>query len=241
MTGSGSDRKQYTAAIVDYGLGNLFSVRHACEYVGMRAVVSAERREIAGADVVILPGVGAFGDAMSSLRRLDLAGPIVDWAHAGKPLVGICLGMQLFMSYSTEFGTHEGLGIIKGPVVKFEGPVLESRPLKVPQVGWNRIFPDGPAEGPITAAEAPPRGWDGTPLVGLPAGAFMYFVHSFYVVPEDPSVILSTSRYGQIRFCSAVRSGSVFAFQFHPERSGVLGLMIYRNILSQMVQERQGE
>src|SRR5205814_4019751 len=133
------------AAIVDYGLGNLYSVKHACERVGLRPLVTAAWREIVATPLVILPGVGAFGDAMDALRRLDLVAPLREIAASDQQLVGICLGMQLLMSESHEFGRHQGLGIIEGPVVRFANPVdivgegaeRESRELKVPQVGWN--------------------------------------------------------------------------------------------------------
>jgi len=210
-------------AIVDYGLGNLFSIRRACDYAGISVTVTSSKEEILGADLVILPGVGAFGDAMATLNRLDLIGVLQDVAASGKHLVGICLGVQLLMTESSEFGRHRGLGIIEGPVVRFENPLEESRLLKVPQVQWNRIVrPEGP--------ERKNEGWKGTPLEGVVEGEFFYFVHSFYVCPTDRSVVLSMSRYGGIEFCSSLRQGNVFACQFHPERSGPVGLKIYNNI-----------
>ncbi len=208
-------------AIVDHGLGNLFSVAQACRAVGLAATITADRGAIERADAVVLPGVGAFGDAMSTLRRLDLVGPIKDLAAAGRPLVGICLGVQLLMSESCEFGQHAGLGIIDGHVVPLGRPAESGRTLKVPQVGWNRITaPGGDAA----------RRWSGTWLDGLRDGEFMYFVHSYVVVPASPSVVLSTTRYGDVEFCSSVQSGHVFACQFHPERSGRKGLDVYRNL-----------
>lgn len=219
---------QPMAAIVDYGLGNLFSVQRACEYVGLPAHITSSRDEVLQADAVILPGVGAFGDAMAALHRLDLVSPLQDIAASGKPLIGICLGLQLLMSESYEFGTHAGLNIIQGPVVRFENPVSASGTLKVPQIGWNRICK--------TRAQEPGQHntdgdeWSGSPLAGLPDGEFMYFVHSFYAQPDELDVVLSTSRYGHITFCSSLKKGNVFASQFHPERSGSRGLDIYRNI-----------
>lgn len=208
-------------AIVDHGLGNLFSVAHACRAVGLSAAITADRGEIERADAVILPGVGAFGDAMATLRRLDLVSPLRDLVAAGRPLVGICLGVQLLMSESCEFGRHEGLGVVPGRVVRLANPREGGRALKVPQVGWNRIArPDGSL----------PDHWAGTLLDGVRDGEFMYFVHSFVVVPEDASVVLSTTAYGDVEFCSSVSSGSIFACQFHPERSGRRGLDIYGNL-----------
>lgn len=221
------------AAVVDYGLGNLFSVRRACEHVGMEVVVTPRKEEILGTDVVILPGVGAFGDAMATLRRLDLVEVLRDIANSDRPLIGICLGIQLLMSESCEFGVHKGLGIIEGSVVRFENPQERKRLLKVPQVQWNRIFHPNHRR-----QEGDP--WRDTPLAGLAEGEFMYFVHSFYVRPTDPSVTLSVSRYGDVEFCSALRWRNVFACQFHPERSGSAGLLVYRNVASAVGQARGG-
>lgn len=210
-----------TVAIVDYGLGNLFSVRNACEQVGLRPLVTCERAVVEAADAVFLPGVGAFGDAMAELRRLDLVGALRDVAARGTPFVGICLGQQLLMTQSEEFGQHEGLNLIPGSVVRFAAPrAPDGRILKVPQVGWNRIVPPGGA----TSA------WVNTPLTGIPAGCYQYFVHSYHVVPADPGASLSLTRYGHIEFASSLRKGQVVSFQFHPERSGPQGLAIYRNL-----------
>ncbi len=215
-----SDAFRPQVAIVDYGMGNLFSVKHACEKAGMHATITASRDEILTANAVILPGVGAFGDAIQSLVELDLVIPLQDIAGSGKPLVGICLGMQLLMTESQEFGTHRGLGIIEGDVVRFDSLGDGSRRLKVPHVGWNRIHTPGGS----TAL------WAGSPLGGLPGGTFMYFVHSYYPRPADTSLVLAMTRYGHIEFCSSLRRGNIFACQFHPERSGPEGLHIYRNL-----------
>jgi glutamine amidotransferase len=208
-------------AVVDYGLGNLFSVQQACRAVGLEAEVTRDASALASADGLILPGVGAFGDAMGTLRRLGLASVIREAAEMGKPLVGICLGLQLLMEVSHEFGHHEGLGLIPGEVVRLEKPREDGQVLKVPQVGWNRIAAPG-----VAGAGA----WAGTILEGVAEGEFMYFVHSFIVVPTDHSVVLSNTRYGDIEFCSSVRQGNIFACQFHPERSGRRGLKVYENL-----------
>lgn len=207
-------------AIIDHGLGNLFSVKHACEHAGIRADITSERKAILAADAVILPGVGAFGDAMDTLRRLDLVAVLRDIAASPKPLVGVCLGVQLLMTESYEFGHHRGLGIIEGPVVRFDRPKQDGRELKVPQICWNRIGRRAP--------------WEGTLLDGIVDGEYMYFVHSYYVQPQDPGVVLSATRYGHIDFCSSLRKGNVFACQFHPERSSAQGLRIYRNLSAQI-------
>lgn len=225
-------------AIVDYGLGNLYSVKHACEHVGFAVIVTSSKEEILGADAVILPGVGAFGDAMDALRRLDLVALLKDIAGTDQILMGICLGMQLLMTESYEFGRHAGLDLIRGPVVRFDNPVGPKGKKKVPQVGWNRIFrlqDSAGAAGNEPHAEDP---WFATPLRGLTDGEYMYFVHSLYARPEDPAVVLSTSTYGHITFCSSVKCGNLFATQFHPERSGSQGLRIYSQLFFDLVQKK---
>ncbi|HKC64013.1 MAG TPA: imidazole glycerol phosphate synthase subunit HisH, partial [Pyrinomonadaceae bacterium] len=210
----------------DYGMGNLFSVSQACRHVGLDQIITSSRDEIQNADAVILPGIGAFGDAMATLARLDLIEVLRDVAASGKPLIGICLGLQLLMTESFEFGRHKGLGIIEGQVVRFDNPVEDSRRLKVPQVGWNRIYQaDYNGNGKDSA-------WNDSPLAEVADGEFMYFVHSYIVQPENRNVVLSLSRYGQIEFCSSINARNIFACQFHPERSGQEGLKIYRNMAS---------
>jgi glutamine amidotransferase len=199
--------------IVDYQLGNLFSVRRVCELLGCPATISSDPRMIAGCDALILPGVGAFGQAMENLRQLDLVGPLRDHAAAAKPFFGICLGLQLLFEGSEEFGSPEGLSILRGSVKKL--PVLDA---PVPQIGWNRIEP-GPAY---------PDGWQGTPLENLPPSSWMYFVHSFYVANTDEKDCLSCTDYAGFGYTSAVLKGSIFATQYHPEKSSKQGLKIYR-------------
>lgn len=212
-------------AIVDYGMGNLFSVKHACECVGLNAKVTSSKEEILSADLVILPGVGAFGDAMEALRNLDLVNTLKVVHESSKPIVGICLGMQLLMSEGHEFGRHKGLGIIKGQVVPFDNPIDDSqKSLKVPQVGWNHIY--------STKNNHTADVWKNSILEGINNNEFMYFVHSFYVKPENSEVILSKSNYGGIEFCSTLQYENISACQFHPERSGQQGLKIYTNFIS---------
>ncbi len=228
-----SRAKAPRVAIVDYDIGNLFSVKHACLRVGLDPIITSSCRDILSADAVVLPGVGAFGDAMETLRRLDLVGPLRDVAASSKPLVGICLGMQLLMSESFEFGRHSGLGIIPGVVVGLENPVGSNGLLKVPHVCWNQLYRTSDAGNP----------WAGSLLYGLPDGVFMYFVHSFQVKPEKETVVIATTQYGNIEFCSALRCENIFGCQFHPERSGLQGLRIYHNLASTLnlgkTQERE--
>lgn len=218
-------------AIVDYGLGNLFSIKNACDVVGISNVITSDKEEITSADGVILPGVGAFNDAMKVLELKDLIDPLHQIVRQNKPLIGICLGMQLLMSESYEFGYHEGLGFINGSVVRLEESNNNQSHFKIPQIGWNKIFRynsqlphSQQAEGTIHDF------WDTSPLEGIADGEFMYFVHSYYVKPEDPGLIMAITHYGNNVFCSAIRKRNIFGMQFHPERSGPCGLKIYKNI-----------
>ena len=224
-----------TVAIIDFSLGNLYSVKHALSHAGLQATITSSKDEILSADAVILPGVGAYGDAMSTLHRLDLVSVIRDIASSNKPLLGICLGVQLLMSESFEFGRHKGLGIIEGPVVRFPDPVEGSRRCKVPHVGWNQVYAPEAANG-----HTPSSSWEKTMLAGISGGTHMYFVHSYIVQPRDSRVILSASRYGNVEFCSSLQLGNVFACQFHPEKSGPEGLKVYRN-LARSLQSSRGE
>ena len=208
------------AAIVDYGIGNLFSVQSACEHVGLKGITTSRKEDILSADGIILPGVGAFGDAMARLKELDLIYVLADCVQNGKPLMGICLGMQLLMSYSEEFGHHKGLGFINGAVVRFSDQGQQGKISKVPEVGWNRVFLPG-GQGKDF--------WNKSPLNDINNGEFMYFVHSYYVVTENPSQVLAVTRYGTTEYCSCLRWQNVFATQFHPERSAAAGLHIYKN------------
>jgi glutamine amidotransferase len=214
-------------AVVDYGLGNTFSVQQACRHVGLMCAITSSVDEIKEATAVILPGVGAFGDAMRNLRELRLVNTLKSLAARGKPLFGICLGMQLLMTRSYEFGVVEGLNLIAGEVIRFDNPVQPpnsfsaGRALKVPQVGWNAIcLPDN----------VPMNHWDGSVLDSLSEGTDMYFVHSYYVIPEHEGVTLSLTSYGDVRFCSSLRQNNIFGCQFHPERSGTDGLTIYQHL-----------
>ena len=212
-------------AIVDYEMGNLFSVKNACEQAGMEAAITSNAQEIRSADGVILPGVGAFGTAMETLRRLGLVEVLqgVAGSGQGKPFIGICLGMQLLMTESLEFGRHAGLNLIEGQVVKLETSRMGERKLKVPQIGWNQVYPHGNGDWKTQTR------FD-SPFAGLTDGEYMYFVHSFYVKPLNQAVVLSQTAYGPTHFCSSLKKGNIVAFQFHPERSGPAGLKIYQNI-----------
>jgi glutamine amidotransferase len=205
-------------AIIDYEAGNMFSVQHACESAGLRATVTSRADEILQADAAILPGVGAFGDAMDNMRRLDLVEPVREFVWTGKPFFGICLGMQLLFTESDEFGRHSGLDLIKGYVRRFSG-TLNGRHVRVPQIGWNRIFKYGQSQDT----------WNQSPMRGINNGAFMYFVHSYFVEPADRANVLSVTDYQSTVYCSSIMHGNIFAAQFHPEKSAQKGLAIYEN------------
>jgi len=195
-------------AIIDYQMGNLRSVQKGFEKVGQRATITSDPKELAAADKIVLPGVGAFGDAIAELRRRELVQPIRDAIAAGKSFLGICLGLQLLFDVGYEGGEFEGLGVLRGSVVRFD----LAAPLKVPHMGWNR--------GSIKR-RAPV-------LDGIADGTFYYFVHSYYVVPEDKSVVAIETEYGR-PFCAAVWRENLFATQVHPEKSQADGLKILKN------------
>ncbi|QDT38103.1 imidazole glycerol phosphate synthase subunit HisH [Stratiformator vulcanicus] len=194
-------------SIVDYGMGNLRSVQKACEKVGAEARICSDPAELAGADKMILPGVGAFRDAIAALREQKLDRPVLDQIEADRPLLGICLGLQLLFDRSYEDGEYEGLGVIPGEVVRFQDV-----PGKVPHMGWNTLQAAG--DDPLFA--------------GIPDAAHFYFVHSYYVVPADDSVVAARTQYGP-PFTSAIRRGNLFATQFHPEKSQAEGLHLLKN------------
>ena len=195
-------------AIIDYQMGNLRSVQKGFERVGFAAEITSDPRRLAAADKVVLPGVGAFGDAMAELRTRGLVEPIRDMIAAGKPFLGICLGLQLLFDVGYEGGEHAGLGVLRGKVVRFDLPVG----FKVPHMGWNQGRFVRPA--PV--------------LDGLADGTHFYFVHSYYVVPEDPALVAIETTYGH-PFCAMVWRDNLFATQFHPEKSQADGLRLLRN------------
>lgn len=206
-------------AIVDYGMGNLRSVQKALARVGLEAQISSSPQDVQRARAVVLPGVGAFGQAMDNLRARGLDRAVMGAIESGTPFLGICLGLQLLFAESEEFGPVRGLGLVPGRVVRFGGPAfaraddaLGAQPLKVPHMGWN-------SARPVSGAPH---------LRGLAADTMFYFVHSYYGVPEDPSWIATLTRHG-VEFASALWRENVFASQFHPEKSGPAGLKLLTN------------
>ena len=199
-------------AIIDYGMGNLRSVQKAFERVGHAAVVTRDPAEIEKANRVVLPGVGAFGDCMDNLTRYGLVEPIRQSISCGKPFLGVCLGLQLLFTESEEFGTHQGLNILPGTIRRFPFSSDSESKLKVPHMGWNTI----------SIRQTAPL------LEGVASGSHVYFVHSYYVLPEDPSITCTVTDYG-IPFVSSVWKDNIFASQFHPEKSQQVGLQLYYN------------
>ena len=194
-------------AIIDYGMGNLRSVEKGFQKVGVEVKVTNKPEDVERADAVVLPGVGAFKDCMKELNNLDLVGAVIDSVKKGKPYLGICLGLQVLFSESDEFGTCRGMDIFKGKVVRFE-----NGDLKIPQMGWNQL--NIKTDNPL--------------FKGIPDKSYFYFVHSYYVAPDDKSIIATTTDYG-LEFTSSVCTDNVYAVQFHPEKSQGLGLTLLKN------------
>ena len=198
--------------IIDYGAGNLHSVQKAIEFVGGQANVTSNPKEILPAEKVILPGVGAFKDGMDGLKKNDLISVIKEFAATGKPLFGICLGMQLLFDESLEHGQHKGLSLLSGRVLEFRSDTL-----KVPQIGWNTIQLD-----------------KGSPLLSeIPNESYVYFNHGYYCQPENPEIQLAYTEY-DVKFTSVVNDKNIYGVQFHPEKSQAIGLQILRNFVEKI-------
>jgi len=198
-------------AIIDYNMGNLASVYNACKLIDQKAVIVSDPNEIRKYDRVILPGVGAFGDAMEHLHSSKMIDAIKEFSKSGKPMIGICLGMQLLFESSEEFGNHEGLGLIEGKVIAFDKTKMDMENHKVPHMGWNRIF------------NKPNRLFEGL------ENPYLYFVHSYHVVTSD-SYTIGTTHYGY-DFASAVQKENIYGFQPHPEKSHDNGIVILKNFM----------
>ncbi len=199
-------------ALIDYGIGNLRSVYKAVQAAGGEVELTEDPQRVLAADKVILPGVGAFGDGMVGLRQRGLLDVIFEVVHRQRPLLGICLGMQLLFEVGEELGQHSGLGLLAGRVSRFaDDPLLR---LKIPHTGWNRLLPVG--HSPL--------------LAGLSADCYAYFNHSFYCAPTDDRVVLARTPYG-LEYVSVVGCGNLYGVQFHPEKSQAVGLQILRNFV----------
>lgn len=201
-------------SIIDYGVGNLFSLMSSLEHIGEEAEITADVKKIRNSDKIILPGVGAYEDAAAKLRSSGMADIVKEQAKAGKPLMGICLGMQLLLEKSYEYGEHEGLGLIKGKVIPIEGSIPET--YKVPHIGWNSLA----LRKDIVTAKTDPL------FKYIQEGDYVYFVHSYYATDCNESTIAVTE-YGT-ELTAAVAEGNVYGCQFHPEKSGEVGMKILK-------------
>ena len=204
--------------VIDYGIGNVFSVCNALRAIGADVSLTRSSRDIREAGRLILPGVGAFARAMEALNGFGLSEVIHAYVKTGKPFLGICIGMQVMMEYSTEFGDHKGLGLFKGTVERIADINPAGERIRVPHIGWSSLRAEAPLEG--------------TPLIAAGSGA-VYFVHSFHCQPLDRSQILATVDYDGVSVTAAIRQDNVFGVQFHPERSGLVG----QRILNQFVMQ----
>lgn len=206
--------------IIDYGAGNLLSVKRAVEFCGAKVKVSSNFEEITTAKKVILPGVGAFRDAMESLRKLCLIEAIHELKVLNTPLLGICLGMQLMMDESEEFGIASGLGLIPGRVISIPDKAINGQRLKIPNVGWRELMPIGSQDQ-----------WGCSPLKNNQLGESVYFVHSFMVSPADPDVIIADCSYGGHKIPAVIKKNQIVGCQFHPEKSGRAGLKLIESFI----------
>ena len=198
-------------AIIDYDAGNIKSVEKACQFLGEDVVVTRDRETIMAADGVILPGVGAFGDAMEKLQSYQLVDTVKDVANSGKPFLGICLGLQLMFESSDEAPGVEGLGILPGKIVR----IPDGEDIKVPHIGWNSL--QYPNKGRL--------------YKDIDENSFVYFVHSYYLQAKEPEIVVASTEYG-VTIQASVEKGNVFACQFHPEKSSTVGLKILENFIS---------
>ena len=194
--------------IIDYGMGNLKSVHKAFEYLDIPCEVTQDYKKTKGCDKLVFPGVGAFGDCIGNLQKLNLFDAMIEFIHTGKPFLGICLGLQALFDHSNEEGHHSGLSVLSGTVVRFE------HQLKIPHMGWNKIHFEENQACPM--------------LSGIENGSYMYFVHSYYAIPQETGIIAATTDYGT-KFTSMVWKDNIYAVQFHPEKSQRSGLKMLKN------------
>ncbi len=208
-----------TAVIVDYGVGNLRSVARAVVACGWDPVLAVDASGVDKAERIILPGVGAFASCVEALTAHGLKAPVMRAMDDGRPILGICVGMQMLLDKSEEFGDHAGLGRIAGRVAAIPRGGADGTPHKIPHIGWSPLQPAG-------------AGWADTIFEGVEPGSACYFVHSFSAMPERADVKLAVCDYNGVEICAALRSGNLYGVQFHPEKSGPVGLKIIANFLS---------
>lgn len=216
--------------VVDYGLGNLLSVSRALSTCDADVHVTTDAKEIANAERLVLPGVGAFADGMAGLRERKLIDCVKEYANSGRPLLGICLGMQMFMATAEEFGHHEGLGLIEGTVSAIPNTTADGKPHKIPHIGWNSLHAakhngNGNGHTHDDASRDPI-------LTSIKPESHFYFVHSFAVVPEDDTVRLADAFYNGRQITAMVKQRNLYGCQFHPEKSGAVGLQLLSNFVN---------
>lgn len=209
-----------SVSLVDYDCGNLFGMRRALEVCGAQVAIADTPDKVIGADRLILPGVGAFGDAMAALRKRGLDHAVDDFAATGKPFLGVCVGMQVLFDESDEFGSHKGLGLFKGAVRRIPKRAADGTSHRIPHIGWTEIQP--PDEE---------RTKNDTMFFGIETPIYTYFVHSYMAVPAEERDRLANSDYGGHSICAAVRRDHIWGCQFHPERSGPVGLKMLSNFI----------
>jgi len=208
--------------LIDYGVGNLLSVQRGLEHCGARVTITSDPQQIVSARRVVLPGVGAFGDAMHALNRQGLIAAIQELGNLQTPLLGICLGMQLLFEESEEFGITVGLGLMRGRVIQVPHQALSGEMQKIPNIGWRAMYPSNTS-----------RGWNGTVLQDNLPGDYAYFVHSFMAVPSNPEHRIAECLYGGHLVAATVGRDRITGCQFHPEKSGEVGLSILRRFILQ--------
>lgn len=211
----------HKVTIIDYGIGNLLSVARAFEYCGATVHFASSNKEIESAERLVLPGVGAFSDGMAELINRGFDESIKIYAKTGKPFLGICLGMQMMLDKSEEFGNYQGLGLISGEVVAIPNIDISGKPQKIPHIGWNELLP-------VSVRQQ----WDNTILSGIQNRDSVYFVHSYMSVPTNPAVCLADCDYNGHRISAVINSENLYACQFHPEKSGLIGLSIIKNFIT---------
>ncbi|KGP63662.1 imidazole glycerol phosphate synthase [Legionella norrlandica] len=209
-----------SVSIVDYGIGNLLSVARAFHYFDASVNLVNTPEDIMKADRLVLPGVGAFADGMKGLVDLNFVDPIKQFSRSGKPFLGICLGMQLMLTKSMEFGEHDGLDLITGEVVSIPLHGIDGQRHKIPHIGWNKLVTTSYGEN-----------WSDTLLKNVPANSSVYFVHSYMVVPSDPKKRLADTLYDGQAISAVIKDENIYGCQFHPEKSGEVGLEIIKQFL----------
>jgi imidazole glycerol-phosphate synthase subunit HisH len=207
--------------IVDYGIGNLLSACRAFQHIGARVDVSNDPKKILDADRLVLPGVGAFADGMESLRKSRLINPINEFVASHRPFLGICLGMQMMLSLSKEFGENKGLDLISGQVISIPPTAVNGDSQKIPHIGWSSLV-----------LSRGVKSWEGGLLQGVKPGEAVYFVHSFMAVPRNQGHRIADCLYGDIPVSAVIGRDNIYGCQFHPEKSGKVGLKVLRRFLS---------